>query len=73
MDLAWGSPDDGTQIQLARCHGGSAQHFDLNGDGDLVNTGAGKCVDVKDMETGNGTPLQIWECFGTSNQKWSAV
>jgi hypothetical protein len=73
MDLAWGSPDDGTQIQLARCHGGSAQHFDLNSDGDLVNTGAGKCVDVKDMETGNGTPLQIWECAGTSNQKWSAV
>jgi hypothetical protein len=30
-------------------------------------------VDVKDMETGNGTPLQIWECAGTSNQKWSAV
>jgi hypothetical protein len=73
MDLAWGSSDDGTTIQLARCHGGPAQHFDLNGAGDLVNTGADKCVDVKDKRTGNGTGLQLWQCAGTSNQKWSAV
>jgi hypothetical protein len=73
MDVAWGSSDDGTAIQLARCHGGSAQHFDLNSAGDLVNLGSYKCVDVRDQDTANGTRLQLWECGGTSNQKWSAV
>jgi hypothetical protein len=73
MDVAWGSSDNGTTIQLARCHGGPAQTFDLNGAGDLVNTGADKCVDVTDKKTANGTRLQLWQCAGTSNQKWSAV
>lgn len=70
---SWGSDEDGTVIQLVRCHGGPAQHFTLNGAGDLVNLGSGKCVDVTDMETANGTRLQLWECGGTPNQKWSAV
>src|SRR3569833_2041098 len=73
MDVAWGSSDDGTTIQLARCHGGAAQTFDLNSAGDLVNTGADKCVDGKDKKTANGTRLQLWQCAGTSNQKWSAL
>lgn len=73
MDVAWGSSDNGTTIQLARCNGGAAQRFDLNGAGDLVNLGADKCVDVKDKQTANGTRLQLWDCAGTSNQKWSAV
>jgi hypothetical protein len=73
MDAAWGSSGDGTVIQLVRCHGGPAQHFALYGDGELVNLGSGKCVDVVDMETANGTRLQLWECAGTSNQRWSAV
>jgi hypothetical protein len=54
-----GSSDDGTVIQLVRCHGGPAQHFVLNGDGELLNLGSGKCVDVVDMETANGTRLQL--------------
>jgi Ricin-type beta-trefoil lectin domain len=73
MDAAWGSSDDGTVVQLVRCHGGPAQHFALNGYGELLNLGSGKCVDVVDMETRNGTRLQLWECAGTSNQRWSAV
>ncbi|MDN3358709.1 ricin-type beta-trefoil lectin domain protein [Actinomadura sp. DC4] len=73
MDAAWGSSDDGTVIQLVRCHGGSAQHFALTGDGDLVNLGSYKCVDVVDQETANGTRLQLWECAGTSNQRWRAL
>ncbi len=72
MDVAWGSADDGAVVQLVRCHGGPAQHFVLNRAGDLVNLGSGKCVDVTDMETANGTRLQQWECGGTSNQKWRA-
>jgi hypothetical protein len=28
-------------------------------------------VDVKDQATGNGTRLQLWDCNGQDNQKWS--
>jgi hypothetical protein len=70
MDVAWGSHDDGAVIQLANCHGGPAQHFYFSSAGDLVNAGADKCVDVKDKGTANGTRLQLWQCAGTSNQKW---
>ncbi|GAB2805953.1 hypothetical protein GCM10027176_08720 [Actinoallomurus bryophytorum] len=73
MDVAWGSDEDGAVVQLARCNGGSAQQFVLYTDGDLVNAGSGKCVDVTDMETANGTRLQQWTCGGTSNQEWSAT
>ncbi|MER7754081.1 ricin-type beta-trefoil lectin domain protein [Kitasatospora sp. NPDC097643] len=31
---------------------------------------AGKCVDVKGANTGNGTPVQIYDCNGTWAQKW---
>ncbi|MGI5144568.1 MULTISPECIES: ricin-type beta-trefoil lectin domain protein [unclassified Streptomyces] len=70
MDVAWGSRDDGSVIQLARCSGNPAQQFVLSTAGDLVNPQANKCVDAKDNGTGNGTKLQLWTCSGTANQKW---
>jgi Ricin-type beta-trefoil lectin domain len=73
MDVAWASHANGAVIQLVRCNGGPAQKFVLNKAADLVNTGADKCVDVKDMKTANRTRLQLWSCGGTSNQKWHAV
>ncbi|MGW4729723.1 ricin-type beta-trefoil lectin domain protein [Streptomyces shenzhenensis] len=71
MDVAWGSRDNGAAIQLAKCSGNPAQQFRLNAAGDLVNPQADKCVDSKDQGTANGTRLQLWECGGTANQKWS--
>jgi hypothetical protein len=69
MTLAGGSAN-GTPIELASCNGGASQRFVLNKSLDLVNITADKCVDVKDKKTGNGTTLQLWQCSGTSNQKW---
>ncbi|GAB2845962.1 ThuA domain-containing protein [Lentzea nigeriaca] len=31
----------------------------------------GKCVDVKDWGTTDGTPVQLWSCHGGDNQKWT--
>jgi hypothetical protein len=70
MEVAGGSTADGAPIQLATCNGGSAQQFVLNNAHDLVNQKADKCVDAKDKGTGNGVRLQLWQCGGTSNQKW---
>jgi hypothetical protein len=59
----------GASITVATCDGRSTQQFTLNAAHDLAN-GPLECVDVKDQKTGNGTPLQLWDCAGTSNQKW---
>ena len=35
-------------------------------------TGLGnRCLDVVDHQSSDGTPVQIWDCHGESNQKWS--
>ncbi|WP_432836680.1 ricin-type beta-trefoil lectin domain protein [Dactylosporangium sp. CA-092794] len=71
MDAAWGDTANGTALQIARCNGGSAQQFRLNTAHDLTSSW-NKCADVVDFSTGNGAPVQLWTCGGTSNQKWSA-
>ena len=33
--------------------------------------GAGKCLDVPNASTTNGTQVQIWDCNGRTNQQWT--
>lgn len=73
MDPAGGALTDGTPIQLVKCNGNPVQRFVFSDAGDLVNVSANKCVDVKDKNEANGAALQLWECRGTSNQKWTRV
>ncbi|MEU3224709.1 RICIN domain-containing protein [Streptomyces sp. NPDC006976] len=40
--------------------------------GALTNTGNGKCLDVADGSTADGTPAQMWTCYpGSQNQTWT--
>lgn len=39
--------------------------------GPITSAIAGKCVDVKQSGTTNGTPVQIYTCNGTNAQKWT--
>ncbi|GGL01700.1 family 16 glycosylhydrolase [Mangrovihabitans endophyticus] len=71
MDPAGGALSNGTPIQIVSCNGNPVQRFTLSGAGDLVNVSANRCVDVKDWNSGNGAQLQLWDCGGTSNQKWT--
>ncbi|MFG3249658.1 ricin-type beta-trefoil lectin domain protein [Streptomyces sp. NPDC048187] len=71
MDATWGGTANGTVVQVAVCSGNPAQQFILAGPRDLVNVQANKCVDVVDADNGNGARLQLWECNGQDNQKWS--
>ncbi|WP_162468714.1 RICIN domain-containing protein [Streptomyces adustus] len=73
VQLAGGSTDDGTGLELAPCNGRSEQKFTLNSSNDLVNRLADKCADIRDNGTADGTRLQLWSCAGTDNQKWSAA
>ncbi|MFK0099525.1 RICIN domain-containing protein [Streptomyces sp. NPDC091040] len=40
--------------------------------GALTNTGNGKCLDLTDGSTADGTPAQMWTCYpGSQNQSWT--
>jgi hypothetical protein len=71
MDVAWASQDNGANVQLAWCNGGPAQVWMIDGPF-LRNPHSGKCVDVRDWNSANGAPLQIWDCnpAGQANQSW---
>ncbi|RZU74443.1 beta-glucanase (GH16 family) [Micromonospora kangleipakensis] len=71
MDPAWAGTANGTEVNLVSCNGNPAQRFTLTGSGDLVNLSANRCVDVRDWNPNNGGKLQLWDCTGGANQKWS--
>lgn len=37
----------------------------------LVGSGSGRCVDVPNSSTANGTQVQLWDCHSGSNQRWT--
>jgi hypothetical protein len=38
---------------------------------EIVGGQSGRCVDVPGASTTNGTQLQLWDCNGGSNQRWT--
>jgi Ricin-type beta-trefoil lectin domain len=38
---------------------------------EIVGAASGRCVDVPSASTSNGTQLQLWDCNGNSNQRWT--
>jgi poly(3-hydroxybutyrate) depolymerase len=38
---------------------------------EVVGAGSGRCVDVPNASTANGTQVQLWDCAGGSNQRWT--
>ncbi|MBM0231434.1 ricin-type beta-trefoil lectin domain protein [Micromonospora sp. STR1_7] len=38
--------------------------------GQLVGGQSGRCVDVPNSTTANGTQVQLWDCSGGTNQRW---
>lgn len=39
--------------------------------GQLVGGQSGRCVDVPNSTTANGTQLQLWDCDGSTKQRWT--
>src|SRR4029079_10255948 len=37
----------------------------------LVGTQSNRCVDVPNSSTMNGTQVQLWDCHGNANQRWT--
>ncbi|MGA4856229.1 endo-1,4-beta-xylanase [Streptomyces koyangensis] len=41
------------------------------GGGSIKGVGSGRCLDVPNSSTADGTQLQLWDCSGGTNQQWS--
>ncbi|GAT70453.1 endo-1,4-beta-xylanase [Planomonospora sp. ID91781] len=41
------------------------------GAGQIRGTASGRCVDVPNATTTDGTQVQLWDCHSNSNQQWS--
>ena len=39
--------------------------------GTLVAANSGRCLDATNVSSADGTPLQIWDCTGGANQRWT--
>jgi non-reducing end alpha-L-arabinofuranosidase len=38
---------------------------------EIVGAGSGRCIDVPNSSTSNGTQVQIWDCNGNGNQRFT--
>jgi len=72
-----GYPSDATEnaVQaniVAAGYGGSGGTSPPpTGGQEIVGTGSGRCIDVPNASTTNGTQVQLWDCNGNSNQRWT--
>ncbi|MGW6263059.1 family 20 glycosylhydrolase [Streptomyces sp. NPDC055085] len=70
VDVAGGSPVNGTLVQIWSCNGTRAQQWTLASDGTL--RAMGKCLDLVSGGTASGTPVDLYDCNGTAAQQWKA-
>jgi hypothetical protein len=38
---------------------------------EIVGGGSGRCIDVPNASTTNSTQVQLWDCHGGTNQRWT--
>jgi poly(3-hydroxybutyrate) depolymerase len=39
----------------------------------IAGTGSGRCIDVPGSTSTNGTQVQLWDCHGGTNQRWTYI
>ena len=62
-------PAHGTVVY--RVSGGTSGEPPVPASTSLVSTSSGRCLDVPNSNTANGTQPVIWDCSGATNQKWT--
>jgi poly(hydroxyalkanoate) depolymerase family esterase len=61
----------GVKAQLWDCNGQTNQQWNLNADGTIRNVQSGLCLDVNHAATANGSPVILWTCTASANQRWA--
>ncbi|MDI6517121.1 endo-1,4-beta-xylanase [Streptomyces coelicoflavus] len=51
--------------------GGSSEPEPPVEGGQIKGVGSGRCLDVPNASTSDGTQIQLWDCHSNSNQQWS--
>ncbi|GGQ13412.1 non-reducing end alpha-L-arabinofuranosidase family hydrolase [Streptomyces roseolilacinus] len=54
-----------------RSGSGAAPAAPAAGTGEVRGVASGRCVDVPGSATANGTRVQLWDCSGQANQRWT--
>ncbi|WSS19297.1 non-reducing end alpha-L-arabinofuranosidase family hydrolase [Streptomyces sp. NBC_01190] len=49
----------------------SGSRLAADGSGEIKGVGSGRCLDVPNSSTTDGTQLQLWDCSGAGNQSWT--
>ncbi|MFH8439784.1 endo-1,4-beta-xylanase [Streptomyces sp. NPDC018026] len=55
---------------LDALNGGDSSEPPADG-GQIKGVGSGRCLDVPDASTSDGTQLQLWDCHSGTNQQWT--
>ncbi|MFE7434703.1 endo-1,4-beta-xylanase [Streptomyces tendae] len=55
---------------LNTLNGGDSPEPPADG-GQIKGVGSGRCLDVPDASTSDGTQLQLWDCHSGTNQQWA--
>jgi len=70
LDLANGSADTGTAVQLGTCDRRPSQRWAAPATWPGEITVLGKCLDVSGGDTANLTRVHLWDCNSTGAQVW---
>ncbi|HUR07568.1 MAG TPA: arabinofuranosidase catalytic domain-containing protein [Nonomuraea sp.] len=70
-----GYPTDATEnaVQANITAAGYATSTGGPGGSQIVGGQSGRCLDVPNASTTNGTQLQLWDCHGGTNQRWTST
>ena len=65
--------DDTSCAELSMYHGWLRRQYTVSAlpAGAEIRGYGGKCLDVRGPSTANGTPVQMWDCVGVANQRWT--
>ncbi|AXL91481.1 1,4-beta-xylanase [Streptomyces sp. CB09001] len=67
-----GSKKSAYTAVLDTLNGGDTSEPPADG-GQIKGVGSGRCLDVPDASTTDGTQLQLWDCHSGTNQQWAAT
>ena len=74
LDVAWGSKDDGANVQQCEYYGNDAQQWELRKVGNsyaIINKGSGKALDVSGKSKADNANVLQWRYTGGANQLWN--
>jgi hypothetical protein len=62
----------GAAVVIGDCTGATTQRWNVNPDGTITSAADPQlCLDAAGAGTGNGTPIDVWHCNGSTNQAWT--